>query len=90
MRAVLATLFFLMTSLNAGAEVSPVAAFLQTTDAGVVQVTAHYSCKVRKTCGKMESCAEACYHFRVCGNKRLDRDKDQIPCESLCNTSRCG
>ena len=43
-----------------------------------------FSCGQRKTCGKMDSCKEAYYHLKTCGNKRLDRDKDGIPCESIC------
>ena len=43
-----------------------------------------FSCEPKKTCGKMASCEEAKYHLEQCGNKRLDRDKDGIPCESLC------
>lgn len=44
-----------------------------------------FSCSPRKTCGQMSSCAEARYHLETCGNSRLDRDNDGIPCESLCN-----
>jgi endonuclease YncB( thermonuclease family) len=43
-----------------------------------------FSCSPRKTCGQMSSCAEARYHLETCGNRRLDRDNDGIPCESLC------
>lgn len=43
-----------------------------------------YSCSVRKTCGQMASCSEASFHLEQCGNVRLDRDNDGIPCESLC------
>lgn len=43
-----------------------------------------FSCSPRKTCGQMSSCAEARYHLETCGNGRLDRDNDGIPCESLC------
>ncbi|EDN68590.1 conserved hypothetical protein, secreted [Beggiatoa sp. PS] len=43
-----------------------------------------FSCEPKKTCGKMASCEEAKYHLEQCGNKRLDRDHDGIPCESLC------
>ncbi|QQB09754.1 excalibur calcium-binding domain-containing protein [Aggregatibacter segnis] len=32
----------------------------------------------------MRSCAEAKYHFNVCGEGRLDRDNDGIPCENVC------
>lgn len=43
-----------------------------------------YSCSPRKTCGQMSSCAEARFHLQQCGNGRLDRDNDGVPCESLC------
>lgn len=43
-----------------------------------------YSCSPRKNCGQMSSCEEARFHLEQCGNSRLDRDKDGIPCESLC------
>ncbi|WP_421684491.1 nuclease [Stutzerimonas urumqiensis] len=46
---------------------------------------AAYSCSPRKTCGQMANCAEAQFHLNECGNSRLDRDNDSIPCESLCN-----
>jgi hypothetical protein len=45
---------------------------------------AKYSCSPRKTCKQMSSCEEAQYHLNVCGNKGLDRDKDGIPCETIC------
>jgi hypothetical protein len=43
-----------------------------------------FSCDKKKKCGEMASCKEAKYHLQQCGNKRLDRNKDGIPCESLC------
>ncbi|WP_284060495.1 excalibur calcium-binding domain-containing protein [Pseudomonas sp. NW5] len=42
-----------------------------------------HSCSTRKTCGQMASCAEARYQLEQCGNGRLDRDGDGVPCESL-------
>ena len=39
---------------------------------------------VKKTCSKISSCAEARYLLTHCGYKRLDRDQDGIPCESIC------
>lgn len=36
------------------------------------------------TCGILETCAQACGYLRQCGLGKLDRDKDGIPCESLC------
>jgi deoxyribonuclease-1 len=43
-----------------------------------------FSCEEKKTCGQMTSCEEAKYHLNTCGNKRLDRDRDHVPCESIC------
>lgn len=43
-----------------------------------------YSCSPRKSCGQMDSCEEARFHLEQCGNRRLDRDNDGIPCESIC------
>lgn len=36
-----------------------------------------------RTCGEMASCAEA-QRALACGNGKLDRDNDGIPCESIC------
>lgn len=35
------------------------------------------------TCGEMANCTQA-KQALACGNKRLDRDNDGVPCESLC------
>lgn len=43
-----------------------------------------FSCEVRKNCGQMSSCEEANFHLEQCGNGRLDRNNDGVPCESLC------
>jgi hypothetical protein len=43
-----------------------------------------FSCEEKKTCGQMTSCEEAKYHLTICGNKKLDRDNDNVPCESIC------
>jgi len=43
-----------------------------------------FSCSVQKTCSKMSSCDEAYFHLNTCGNSRLDRDRDGIPCETIC------
>ncbi|SSY93433.1 Excalibur calcium-binding domain [Aggregatibacter aphrophilus] len=32
----------------------------------------------------MSSCTEAKYHRNICGEGRLDRDKDGIPCKKPC------
>lgn len=45
-----------------------------------------FTCSVRKTrCAQMESCDEAFFYLTQCGVRSLDRDKDGVPCESLCN-----
>ncbi|WP_081826620.1 thermonuclease family protein [Persephonella sp. KM09-Lau-8] len=41
-------------------------------------------CKNKKYCYQMKSCEEAKFYLNVCGIKRLDRDRDGIPCEKLC------
>lgn len=38
----------------------------------------------KKTCGQISSCAEAKHLLNDCGYGVLDRDKDGIPCETLC------
>jgi len=36
-----------------------------------------------RTCGQMTSCSQARQALQ-CGNTKLDRDKDGIPCETIC------
>lgn len=36
-----------------------------------------------RVCGQMANCAQARKALQ-CGNKRLDRDRDGVPCESIC------
>ena len=36
-----------------------------------------------RVCGQMANCEQAKQALK-CGNKRLDRDKDGVPCESIC------
>lgn len=43
-----------------------------------------FSCGSKRYCKEMSSCAEATFYLQQCGLSRLDRDKDGIPCESLC------
>ncbi|SET52377.1 excalibur calcium-binding domain-containing protein [Thorsellia anophelis] len=38
----------------------------------------------KKTCSQIESCEEAIFKLNQCGMKKLDRDNDGIPCESIC------
>ena len=46
--------------------------------------TSGFSCSVTKSCDDMVSCDEAYYYLNTCAKTSLDRDKDGIPCESLC------
>lgn len=49
------------------------------------------SCSKCNSCYRLKSCKLANYCFRSCGRKykRLDRDRDGIPCENVCgNTQR--
>lgn len=43
------------------------------------------SCSGKRTCGEMKSCSEARFYLNSCGVSGLDRDKDGVPCEDLCN-----
>jgi endonuclease YncB( thermonuclease family) len=43
-----------------------------------------FSCDGKSKCGDMSSCAEAKFYLNSCGVRRLDRDNDGIPCESIC------
>lgn len=43
-----------------------------------------FSCGFKTKCGQMDSCAEARFYLTECGLRRLDRDNDGVPCESLC------
>lgn len=43
-----------------------------------------FTCGSKRFCGQMNSCEEAMFYLRKCGVRRLDRDNDGIPCESLC------
>ena len=48
------------------------------------ETSGEFACSPKKTCKEMISCAEAQYRLKECGQKQLDRDKDGIPCETLC------
>lgn len=50
----------------------------------VAPETEEFVCTTRKTCNQMASCAEARFQLESCGNRRLDRDGDGMPCESIC------
>ena len=44
-----------------------------------------FDCAGKSTCGQMTSCAEARFYLNSCGVRKLDRDGDGVPCESICN-----
>ena len=41
-------------------------------------------CGSKRYCTQMQSCEEARFYLSKCGLDKLDKDKDGIPCESLC------
>lgn len=43
-----------------------------------------FTCGGKRKCAEMSSCEEAYFYLKQCGLKRLDRDKDGIPCEKIC------
>ena len=43
-----------------------------------------FKCESKKYCKEMSSCKEAMFYLKQCGVSRLDRDKDGIPCETIC------
>lgn len=45
-------------------------------------------CQLRRTCSKISSCEEAMWYLEHCSwGRKLDRDGDGRPCESLCGSS---
>jgi hypothetical protein len=46
------------------------------------KVNSGFTCGGKRTCGQMNSCAEANFYLNQCGLSRLDRDRDGYPCES--------
>lgn len=55
-------------------------------EAGPVELDAGqtFKCAGKRKCGEMASCEEARFYLTKCGVGSLDRDKDGVPCESLC------
>lgn len=43
-----------------------------------------FTCEGKRFCKHMNSCSEAYFYLNNCGLRRLDRDRDGIPCESIC------
>ena len=48
------------------------------------ETSTSFQCRGKTTCKQMQSCSEARFYLMQWGLTRLDRDKDGIPCESLC------
>ncbi len=48
------------------------------------QLSEEFTCAGKTTCGEMSSCSEAYFYLNSCGVSSLDKDKDGIPCESIC------
>jgi endonuclease YncB( thermonuclease family) len=42
-------------------------------------------CGTKTKCSEMNTCVEAKFFLNVCGLKKLDRDGNGVPCESICN-----
>jgi endonuclease YncB( thermonuclease family) len=43
-----------------------------------------FSCSGKRYCKEMLNCAEARFYLTQCGATQLDRDRDGVPCESVC------
>jgi len=43
-----------------------------------------WQCGAKSRCSQMQSCEEARFHLQVCGQSRLDANRDGTPCEALC------
>jgi len=62
---------------NAGPENAPASASTSAVDCA----------RERVTCGTLKTCKQACGFLHQCSITALDRDKDGIPCESLCQSA---
>ena len=49
---------------------------------------AQFRCDRKKTCGRMLNCAEAVFQLNKCDARARDRDRDGIPCESICGKTK--
>ena len=45
---------------------------------------AAFQCGAKRTCRRMDSCAEAKFHLEQCSVDSLDGDGDGTPCEAIC------
>lgn len=43
-----------------------------------------FKCEQKTSCGEINSCEEAYFFLKKCGQVKLDRDQDGVPCEALC------
>ena len=46
---------------------------------------AQVDCQAKRYCTQMKTCAEARAYLTQCNIQSLDRDKDGVPCEALCD-----
>lgn len=53
-------------------------------DNALNQSSGGFSCRGKRYCREMGSCAEAKFYLRECGLSRLDGDGDGVPCEKIC------
>lgn len=51
---------------------------------GQNQISGEFSCRGKRYCREMGSCAEAKFYLHKCGLSRLDGDGDGVPCEKIC------
>jgi hypothetical protein len=43
-----------------------------------------FTCGAKRYCREMSSCEEARFHLESCALRRIDGDRDGVPCETLC------
>lgn len=80
-RLLFASLLLLTLSFNVQASEISLPQWMQ---AQAKTVGKFAQCGSKKYCKHMDSCAEAYYFLEQCNLTRLDRDKDGVPCESIC------
>lgn len=56
----------------------------ESSDSSTEGSSGQYRCEGKTKCGEMTSCEEAMFYLKECGVGRLDRDKDGVPCETIC------
>lgn len=61
--------------------------FVAVTAWAAAEITVAQSVCGKRYCKDMRNCAEAHYHMVSCYQHQLDRDRDGIPCETLCGKS---